>query len=185
MADSEFRPAVCVRWLTGLMARTEVEDGEDGLQIWRSRTADKGFREGANISYKQKLNTLRNVPSSLRLTQVICTGLMKLGILTIGGFCEHGDEISCSIKFREFLTNWRTSSFRGPGELSRYGHSLRAGRSRDRIPVGARFSALVQTGAGAHLASCAMGKGSFSGVKRPGRDVDHPPPSSVPRLKEE
>jgi hypothetical protein len=34
----------------------------------------------------------------------------------------------------------------------------------DRIPVGARFSAPVQTGPGAHLASCAMGTGSFPGV---------------------
>ena len=40
--------------------------------------------------------------------------------------------------------------------------SLRAGRSGDRIPVGARFSAAVQTGPGAHPASYAMGTGSLS-----------------------
>jgi len=34
-----------------------------------------------------------------------------------------------------------------------------------RIPVGARFSASLQTGPGAHPASCAMGTGSFRGVK--------------------
>ena len=44
---------------------------------------------------------------------------------------------------------------------------------------GARFSAPVQTGPGAHPASCTMGTGSFLGVKRPGRDVDHPPLSSA------
>ena len=33
---------------------------------------------------------------------------------------------------------------------------------------GARFSAPVQTGSGAHPASCAMGTGSFLGVKRAG-----------------
>ena len=66
-----------------------------------------------------------------------------------------------------------------PGELSRYNDSLRAGRSADRIPVGARFSAPVQTGSEAHPASYAMGTGSFPGVKRPGRGVDHPPPSSA------
>jgi hypothetical protein len=40
--------------------------------------------------------------------------------------------------------------------------------------VGAKFSAPVQTGPGALSASCTKGKGSFPGVKRPGRGVDHP-----------
>jgi hypothetical protein len=40
---------------------------------------------------------------------------------------------------------------------------------------GARFSALVQTGPGAHPASCTMGTGSFLGVKCPGRDDDPSP----------
>ena len=55
---------------------------------------------------------------------------------------------------------------------------------RDRIPVGARFSAPVQTGPGAHPAFYKMGAGSFLGVKRPVRSVDHPP-HLVPRLKKE
>ena len=42
---------------------------------------------------------------------------------------------------------------------------------------GARFSAPVQAGPGAYPASCTMGTGSFSGVKRPGRGAHHPPPS--------
>ena len=57
--------------------------------------------------------------------------------------------------------------------------ALQAERSGDRIPVGARFPAPVQTGPGAHPASYTMGTGSFPGVKRPGRGVDHPPPSSA------
>jgi hypothetical protein len=73
----------------------------------------------------------------------------------------------------------------GPGQLSLYSDSLRAGRSWDRIPVGARYSAPVQTGPGAHPASYTMGTGSFPGVKRPGRGVDHPPPHLAPRLKKE
>jgi hypothetical protein len=68
--------------------------------------------------------------------------------------------------------------------LSRYSDWLRAGRSGDLIPVGARFFAHVQTGPGAHLASCTMGTGSFPGVKRPGRGADHPPPSSAEVKKE-
>jgi hypothetical protein len=51
--------------------------------------------------------------------------------------------------------------------------------------LGARFFADVhQTGPEAHPASCAMGTGSFPGVKRPGRGADHPPPSSAEVKKE-
>ena len=57
--------------------------------------------------------------------------------------------------------------------------SLRDGRSGDRIPLGARFSAPFQTGPGTHPASYTMGTGSLPGVKRPGRGADHPPPSSA------
>jgi hypothetical protein len=52
-----------------------------------------------------------------------------------------------------------------------------AGRSEDRIPVGARFSVPVQTGPGAYPTSYTMGTGSFPGVNRPGRGDDHPLPS--------
>jgi hypothetical protein len=41
------------------------------------------------------------------------------------------------------------------------------------------ISAPVQTGPGAHPASCTKGTGSFPGVKRPEHGVDHPPPSST------
>ena len=49
---------------------------------------------------------------------------------------------------------------------------------------GARFSAPVQTGPGAHLASCTVGTGSFPEVKRPGRGADHPPHLSAEIMKE-
>ena len=61
----------------------------------------------------------------------------------------------------------------------KHSDSLRVGRSGDRIPVRARFSAPVQTGTGAHPPSYTVGTGSFPGVKRPGRGVDHPPTSSA------
>ena len=47
---------------------------------------------------------------------------------------------------------------------------------------GARFSALVQTGHGAHPASKTMGTVSLPGVMRPGCGVDHPH-HLAPRLK--
>jgi len=50
---------------------------------------------------------------------------------------------------------------------------------------GARFSAPVQTGLGAHPATCTMGTGSFLGGKeRSGRDAD-PSPLLVPLVMKE
>jgi hypothetical protein len=61
---------------------------------------------------------------------------------------------------------------------------LRDGRSGDRIPLVARFSAHFQTGPGTHTASYTLGTGSFPGLKRPGHGVDHSP-HQVLRLKKE
>jgi hypothetical protein len=66
------------------------------------------------------------------------------------------------------------------GWLNRYSDWLRAGRSGDRIPTGARFSAPVQTGPGAHPASCTMSTGSFQGVES-GRGVTLTPHLLMPR----
>jgi len=49
---------------------------------------------------------------------------------------------------------------------------------------GPRFSAPVQTGPRAHPTFYTIGTGSFQGIKRPGRGVDHLP-HLVPRLKKE
>ena len=51
--------------------------------------------------------------------------------------------------------------FLGPGWCSRFGYSLRAGLSVDRMPVGAEFSAPVHTGSGAQAPSSTMGIGSL------------------------
>ena len=66
-------------------------------------------------------------------------------------------------------------SVSGPGS-----YWLRAGHPRDRIPVGARFSAPLQTGPGVHPAFCTTGTGSFPVVKS-GRGVKLTPhPLLVP-----
>ena len=68
-------------------------------------------------------------------------------------FSQWGRDSSVGIATRYWLD--------GPGIESRWG---------------ARFSAPVQTGPGAHPASCTMGTGSFPGVKWPGRGAGHPLP---------
>jgi hypothetical protein len=61
---------------------------------------------------------------------------------------------------------------------------LRAGLCGCRIPVRVRFSTPIQTGPRAYPASYIMGTGSYPGVKRPGRGVDHLP-HLTRRLKKE
>ena len=51
--------------------------------------------------------------------------------------------------------------------------SVWPGRPWDRISVWTTFFSPVQTGPGAHPASCTMGTRIFSDVKRLGRGVDH------------
>jgi hypothetical protein len=65
------------------------------------------------------------------------------------------------------------------GQRSRYSDFLPDGRSGVGIPLGAKFSGAVQIGFGVYPASYAKGIGSFPGVKRMGRGVDHPPSSSA------
>ena len=81
--------------------------------------------------------------------------------------------------FRSLLILSYNFHLRWPGYLSRRSDSLRPGRSWDQILVETRFSAPVQTGPGVYPASYTMGTGSFTGVNRPGRGVDHPTPSSA------
>ena len=76
------------------------------------------------------------------------------------------DDVLLSIAIEEarvcLATRYRLD---GPGVVSRWG---------------VRFSASVQTGpGGAHPVHSTMGTGSFPGVMRPGRGVDHPPQFSA------
>jgi hypothetical protein len=70
----------------------------------------------------------------------------------------------CDIKFGWCRANYGISWHRGgPGSSVGVPTELRAGRPGDRIPVGRDFPP-VQTGPGAHAASCTMGTGSFPRV---------------------
>jgi hypothetical protein len=63
------------------------------------------------------------------------------------------------------------------------GYELDDPGSRVRFPAGVGNFSLhhrIQTGSGAHPASYSKGTGDLSlGVKRPGREADHSPPSSA------
>ena len=76
----------------------------------------------------------------------------------------------CVIDTDLFISNWDyffiNCNVCGLGQHSWFSNLLQAGWSRDRIPVRLRFSASIQTGPGAHPASCSVGTGSFPGVKR-------------------
>ena len=73
----------------------------------------------------------------------------------------------------------------GPGSSVGIVTELRAGRSGDRIPVGAGFSAPVQTGPGSHPASCTLCNVFFPVVKS-GRGVTLTPhPLLVPLVMKE
>ena len=72
----------------------------------------------------------------------------------------------------------------GPGSSVAIATELRARRSGIESRWGRDFPP-VQTGPGAHPASCKMGTGSFPGGKvRPGRAADHSPPSSAAVMEE-
>jgi len=63
-------------------------------------------------------------------------------------------------------------NFCGPGNVVGIAPELWAGRPGDRITVGTRISAHVQTGTGAQPASCTMGTGCKEGS---GRDAEPSP----------
>jgi hypothetical protein len=77
------------------------------------------------------------------------------------------------------VCNLYTAKTCGPGERSRYTDSLRDGRSGVRIPVGARFSAPVQTALDPAQTPVQGVPCPFPRINPPGRDVAHAPPPSA------
>jgi len=71
----------------------------------------------------------------------------------------------------------------GPGSSVGIATELRAGQSGIESRWGRDFPP-VQTGPGAHPASCTMGTGSYPGGKVSGRAADHLHPSSAVVMEE-
>ena len=86
------------------------------------------------------------------------------------------DSHTCS-EWTSLTINLRSSNPRPCGQDCSVGIATRYGLDGPGIESRweARFSAPVQTGLGAHPASCKKGTGSFPGVNRPGRGADPPP----------
>jgi len=102
------------------------------------------------------------------------------GQTDVSGQRKLRDAIRFLRHFVTYLPKYTASHPRRPQNMWRSFESpLRAGRYGDRIPVETRFSAPIQTGHRAHPASRTVGTGSFPGVRRPGRGVDHPSSSSA------
>ena len=81
------------------------------------------------------------------------------------------------------LNNGEPHTFVRAGLRSRYRDWLRAGRSGDRIPVGARYSALIHTALGPTQPSVQSVPGLSWGKGRPERDADPSPLSSAVVMK--
>jgi hypothetical protein len=107
-------------------------------------------------------------------------GTLSLGVKQPGRCAEHSRPSSPKVN------NARCYPFVKSRDNSvgiALGYGLADRGSRVRFPAGAGNFSLhhnVQNGSGAHPSSYPMGnRGSFRGVKRPGREADHSPPSSA------
>jgi hypothetical protein len=142
------------------MARTQVADRGDGLQIWSV---------AANILNKQSLTADRGWPSSLGVVQRANNPHRKTQFLLRNNKHSLGPGRIVWLRIRTvdellwirwwtfwFLRHWVTVC----------------------TPIHIFSSDLcVQTGSGAHPVSCTMGTGGLfpGGKARPGRDADHSP----------
>jgi hypothetical protein len=94
--------------------------------------------------------------------------VLKLGVLSVNNIAEHcyamGEPGSSGSIVSGYGLDDRAIEVRSPAEAKDFS-----------------FNPCIQTGSGAHPASCTMGTGGpFPGAKvRPGRDADHSPTSTA------
>jgi hypothetical protein len=136
----------------GLGARWEVNVGRNGIVISNDGQAFSGIRTGMPWPIKCHSSLAHYEEDYEKFAGCASTSKIRTGYL----LNPVGLDSTVGIAARYSLP--------GPGIESQWG--------------GASFST-VQTGPGAHPASCTVGTGSFPGVKWPGRGVDHPPPYSA------
>jgi hypothetical protein len=161
-----------------------VTSAIDGADCSTSRPGRFTSQEGTPVRIVQQTDTVRRVlvhmgaSAVYQVTPAICLvitqtpRMLKLFPATVhvgfvvDGYAQTGFSFSVSDSAVSIAT--------------RYGWAVQGSN-----PGGwARFSAPVQTVPGAHPVSYTVGTGSFSGVKRLWRGVDHPP-HLVSRLKKE
>jgi len=120
-------------------------------------------------------------------TSIVRTSVCQRSVLTEVFLDIMPCSLSSGLKAKAWKKRFSTmkieavrSSESGPEELSRYSDSLRAGRSGDQIPGEARFFRTRPDQPWGPPSLLYNGyRVSFPGVKRPGRGVDHPTPSSA------
>jgi len=114
----------------------------------------------------------------------LCSGLITAHLLRpdTSRPVKRGYIATCCVWVRilMYICHW----YSGPRYLCRYSNSQRFGRSGIQSRWGARFSAPVHIGPGAHPASYTVGTVLFPGAKRPKRGADHQPHPAL-RLKKE
>ena len=134
----------------------------------QTAVAASGFRTKVEVEvFSAVVGLLILCPSSgARQTAVAASGFrMNVEVEVFSGVVGLLVNKPSGVTVTHLTTSTTVFLYRGPGSSVGIATELRAGRSGDRIPVGARLSAPVQTGPGAHPASCTMGTGSFPGVK--------------------
>ena len=138
------------------------------------------------ISY-QAVNTVRLETSltCIWILQIVkCIWTFTIFIAYRASYRTIQMQTAFELLCRMLYTHWHWVKFKcilvsGSKWFSRYRDFLRARRSGDRIPVGARFSVRVHNGPEAHPASYTKSIGTSPAVKQPGRGVDYPSLSSA------